>query len=115
VIGVASATLGLSVVVPSPGAAPEETPEASQRRARYGSLCNALRYAPVDIDVELLFSHSANGAFDLAEHGRWHVLDVPMAGKIRAAVALAQPAMQRLTQVHAFGWPKALAFGQVNA
>jgi hypothetical protein len=38
-----------------------------------------------------------------------------MAGKIRAAVALAQPAMQRLTQVHAFGWPKALAFGQVNA
>jgi hypothetical protein len=115
VIGVASATLGLSVVVPSPAAAPDETPEASQRRARYGSLCNALRYAPVDIDVELLFSHSANGAFDLAEHGRWHVLDVPMAGKIRAAVALAQPAMQRLTQVHAFGWPKALAFGQVNA
>ncbi|MFM0666600.1 4'-phosphopantetheinyl transferase family protein [Paraburkholderia sediminicola] len=115
VIGVASATLGLSVVVPSPGASPDEAPEASRRRARYGSLCNALRYAPVDIDVELLFSHTATGAFDLAEHGRWHVLDVPMAGKIRAAVALAQPAMQPLTQVHAFGWPKALTFGHANA
>jgi hypothetical protein len=115
VIGVASATLGLSVVVPSPGASPDETPEASRRRARYGSLCNALRYAPVDIDVELLFSHTTTGAFDFAEHGRWHVLDVPMAGKIRAAVALAQPTMQPLTQVHAFGWPKALAFGRANA
>ncbi|REE22893.1 hypothetical protein B0G71_6121 [Paraburkholderia sp. BL27I4N3] len=114
VIGVASATLGLSVVVPSPGAAPDETPEASRRRARYGSLCNALRYAPVDIDIELLFSHTATGAFNLAEHGRWHVLDIPMAGKIRAAVALAQPATQPLTHVHTFGWPKALAFGQAN-
>ncbi|WP_454827037.1 hypothetical protein [Paraburkholderia xenovorans] len=111
VIGVASATLGLSVVVPSPGTAPDETPEASRRRARYGSLCNALRYAPVDIDIDLLFSPIATGTFDLAEYGRWHVLDVPMAGKIRAAVALAQP----LTQVHTFGWPKALAFGEANA
>ena len=67
--------------------------------------------AAVDIDVEPLFSNIATPTFDLAEHGRWHVLDVPMAGKIRAAVALAQP----LTQVHAFGWPKALAFGQANA
>jgi hypothetical protein len=110
VIGIASATLGLSVVVPSPGAALDDAPEGSRRRARYGSLCNALRYAPVDIDLDLLSSDAAVGAFELAEHGRWHVLDLPMSGKIRAAVALAQP----VTQVHAFGWPKAWVFGESN-
>ncbi|MFM0038360.1 hypothetical protein PQQ53_34450 [Paraburkholderia strydomiana] len=110
VIGMASVTLGLSVVVPSPGAAPDETPEKSRRRARYGSLCNALRYAPVDIDGDLLSSDIASCAFDLAEHGRWHVLDLPMSGKIRAAVALAQP----LTLVRTFGWPKGLALGQLT-
>jgi hypothetical protein len=108
VIGMASAALGLSVVVPSPGAAPDETPEKSRRRARYGSLCNALRYAPVDIDGDLLSSDTASCAFDLAEHGCWHVLDLPMSGKICAAVALAQP----LTLVHTFGWPKGLALDQ---
>ncbi|CAB3800568.1 hypothetical protein [Paraburkholderia fynbosensis] len=107
VIGMASATLGLSVVVPSPGAASDETPDKSRRRARYGSLCNALRYAPVDIDGDLLSSDIASCAFDLAEHGRWHVLDLPMSGKIRAAVALAQPLML----VRTFGWPKGLALG----
>ncbi|WP_323044119.1 hypothetical protein [Paraburkholderia sp.] len=50
-------------------------------------------------------------AFDLADHGQWHVLDLPMSGKIRAAVALAQP----VTHVHAFGWPKALVFGKPAA
>jgi hypothetical protein len=110
VVGVASATLGLSVVVPSPGARADETPDGARRRARYGSLCNALRYAPVDIDVELLLSHTASCAFDLAEHGRWQVFDLPMGGKIRAAVALAQP----VTQVHTFGWPKSLAIGEIN-
>ena len=111
VIGVASATLGLNVVVPSPGAALDATPEGSRRRARYGSLSNALRYAPVDVDLDLLSSDAAVCALDLAEHGRWHVLDLPMSGKIRAAVALAQP----VTQVHAFGWPKALVFGESSA
>ena len=69
VIGIASATLGLSVVVPSPGAALDETPEDSRRRARYNSLCNALRYARMDIDGALLSSDAASRAFDLAEHG----------------------------------------------
>jgi hypothetical protein len=110
VIGIASTTLGLSVAVPSPGAALDDTRETSRQRVRYGSLCNALRYAPVDIDLDLLSSDAASCAFDLAEHGRWHVLDLPMSGKIRAAVALAQP----ITQVHAVGWPKALVFGERN-
>ena len=108
VIGIASTTLGLSVVVPSPGAAFDETPETSRRLARYNSLCNALRYAPVDIDGNLLASETASNAFDLAEHGVWHLLDLPMGGKIRAAVALAQP----VTHVHTFGWPKGSAPGQ---
>ena len=108
VIGIASTTLGLSVAVPSPGAALDDTRETSRQRVRYGSLCNALRYAPVDVDLDLLSSNTASCAFDLAEHGRWHVLDLPMSGKIRAAVAIAQP----VTQVHAVGWPKALVFGE---
>lgn len=107
VIGIASATLGLGVAVPSPGTSPDEAPDGARRRARHSSLCNALRYAPVDIDLNLLLNDAALYAFDLAEHGRWHVLDLPMAGKIRATVALAQP----VTQVQAFGWPKALVFG----
>jgi hypothetical protein len=111
VIGIASATLGLSVVVPSPGAAPDETAEKSRRHVRYRSLCNALRYAPVDIDGELLSAGPANCAFDLADHGYWHMLDLPMSGKIRAAVALAQP----LTVVHTFGWPKGLALDGLDA
>jgi hypothetical protein len=94
--------------MPSPGAAPDETPESVRRHARYRSLCNALRYAPVDIDGDLLSSDTASCAFDLAEHGCWQVLDLPMGGKIRAAVALAQP----VTLVHTFGWPKSLALGQ---
>lgn len=111
VIGIASTTLGLSVVVPAPGAALDETQEGSRQRARYGSVCNALRYAPVDIDLKLLSSDAAACAFDLAEHGCWHVLDLPMSGKICAAVALAQP----VTQVQAFGWPKTLVLGESNA
>ncbi|WGS52177.1 hypothetical protein LFL96_28665 [Paraburkholderia sp. D15] len=107
VVGVASATLGLSVVAPAPGALLDETPDGARRRARYGSLCNALRYAPVDIDVDRLLGDTTCVAFDLAEHGHWHVLDLPMGGKIRAAVALAQPVMQ----LHTFGWPKSLALG----
>jgi hypothetical protein len=110
VIGMASATLGLSVVVPSPGAAPDETSEKSRRRARYSSLCNALRYAPVDIAGDLLSRDTPSCAFDLADHGYWHVLDLPMSGKIRAAAALAQP----LTLVHTFGWPKGFALDQLK-
>jgi hypothetical protein len=108
VIGIASATLGLSVIVPSPGAVLDigETPERSRRHARYSSLCNALRYTPLDLDEDLLSCATTLCALDLAEHGHWQVLDLPMGGKIRAALALAQP----LRLVHTFGWPKGSAF-----
>ena len=111
VVGIASTALGLSVIAPSPGNAIGELPEASRRHVRYSSLCNALRHAPVELDADLLLSDATAHAFDLAEHGRWHVLDLPMPGKIRAAVALAQP----VTQVHTFGWPKASAFDPASA
>jgi hypothetical protein len=110
VIGIGPAMLGLGITVPAPGAAPDPAPGSERRRARYSSLCNALRYVPEDIDLDLLDSDTASCAFDLAAHGRWHVLDLPMAGKIRAAVALAQP----VTEVHAFGWPKALTSGATD-
>lgn len=108
VIGVASTTLGLSVAVPSPGAALDETSAVSRRRARYSSLCSALRYVPLDIDEDLLSCDTAACASDLAEHGCWHMLDLPMSGKIHAAVALAQS----VTLVHTFGWPKGSALGR---
>jgi hypothetical protein len=108
VIGIASAALGLGVVVPSPGALPDigETPGRARRQARYSSLCHALRYVPVDIDEDLLSSAEPLCAFNLAEQGCWHVLDLPMGGKIRAAVTLAAP----LRLVHTFGWPKGSVF-----
>jgi hypothetical protein len=111
VIGVASARLGLSVVVPAPGTALDHAHQDFRQRARYDSLCNALRPASVDIDRGLLSGDATASAFDLAGHGRWHVLDLPMSGKIRAAVALAHP----VTRVHAFGWPKSFALGKSHA
>jgi hypothetical protein len=108
VIGVAAATLGLSVVVPAPRtAALDPTPEEARRHARFGSLCNALRYAPAELDTDVLPGDAALCTFDLAQHGCWQVLDLPMSGKIRAAAALAEP----VTRVHTFGWPKTMAFG----
>jgi len=111
VIGMASATLGLSVVTPSPGSAPDESSDAARRRARYSSLCNALRYAPVDIDGALLLSDRSSCALELGEHGYWYVLDLPMGGKIRAAVAIAQ----QVTMVHTFGWPKGVVFDRLDS
>ena len=111
VIGMASATLGLSVVTPSPGSAPDESSDAARRRARYSSLCNASRYAPVDIDGALLLSDRSSCALELGEHGYWYVLDLPMGGKIRAAVAIAQ----QVTMVHTFGWPKGVVFDRLDS
>ena len=55
VIGIASATLGLERrrALARRGC-PTRRRKRSRRRARYGSLCNALRYAPVDVDMDLL-------------------------------------------------------------
>lgn len=106
VIGIAPVTLGLSVVTPAPGGEPDESPVAARARSRYSSLCNALRYAPVDIDGALFCAGTSSCAIELGEHGDWHVLDLPMGGKICAAVAVAQ----QVTMVHTFGWPKAAVF-----
>jgi hypothetical protein len=108
VVGVAATPLGLSVVAPSPGAPPDHSRDDARDRARDRSLRNGLRDASVKIDTALLCGDTTLNAFELGEHGAWHLLDVPMAGKIRAAVALAGS----LERVHAFGWPKGLAFGQ---
>lgn len=107
VIGIASTTLGLSVVVPSPGAALDQTADALRGRARYNSLRNALRDIAPDISPTLLAADTGSDTFDFAEHGSWHLLDLPMGGKICVAVALARP----LTLVHTFGWRKDARFG----
>ncbi|MFT4069980.1 hypothetical protein [Paraburkholderia sp.] len=102
VIGIAATPLGLGVVVPAPGFALDEPSDESRRRARHDSLRSALRDAPVVIDQLLLSGEAASFALDLAEHGEWHMLDLPMDGQVRAAVALAQP----VTNVWMIGWPK---------
>lgn len=107
VVGIAPAMLALGITLPPPGALPDLMAGRERARARYASLCNALRYAPEDVDMNLLYTEAAWCAFDLADHGHWHIVDLPMGGKVHAAVALAQPA----TKVHTFGWPKALALG----
>ncbi|WP_321784201.1 hypothetical protein [Paraburkholderia sp. J94] len=83
---------------------------ASQRRAaRMTSLAGALqradRTSPVD-ELDTLDAldplHDDGPALwlDLADAGRWHVIDLPMPGEIRGAISVAQ----RIEQIHAVGW-----------
>ncbi|MCC8392677.1 hypothetical protein LJ656_08765 [Paraburkholderia sp. MMS20-SJTR3] len=103
VVGIATSALGLSVVMPTPGIAPGETPQRLRRRARHDSLRSALRDAPVEFDHTVLaFDGPACFTLDLAQYGEWHMLDLPMNGQLRAAVAVAQP----LSEVSLIGWPK---------
>ncbi len=115
VIGIATAALGVSVAVPSPTPSPEATPHIARRRARYDSLCSALRQPPADVDsgvhAQALATDAHACTLDLAGQGAWKVLDLPMAGKIRAAVTMALP----LTRVHMIGWPKVLVFDKPDA
>ncbi|HEY4296172.1 MAG TPA: hypothetical protein VGM85_06840 [Paraburkholderia sp.] len=124
VIGVASATLGLGVAMPTPGGEsvlpegarasiwPSGDPalheprihvaDESVRSARYSSLSSALKRPPIDVEPQALREHAAATFVELPAAGRWHVVDVPMPGKIRAAVSVAQP----VSRIQAFGWPK---------
>jgi hypothetical protein len=124
VIGVASAALGVGVAMPAPGqehALPEsprasispggEADRADERlhgadesvqSARYSSLSSALKRPPADVEPQALRGNAAASFVDLPAEGRWHVVDVPMPGKIRAAVSVAQP----VSRIQAFGWPK---------
>jgi hypothetical protein len=103
VLGIATTALGLSVVVPSPGLALDEPPEALRRRARRDSLHSALRDASVVIDERVLSSdEAASFTLEFARHGKWQMVDLPMGGKLRAAVVVAQP----VARVWMIGWPK---------
>lgn len=124
VIGVASAALGLGVTMPAPGGETAATerdrasvwpPGASDRVpqllhavdeslmvARYSSLSNALRQPDIDVAPQTLCDDAGATFVDLEAAGRWHVVDVPMPGKIRAAVSVAEP----VTKIQAFGWQK---------
>jgi hypothetical protein len=76
--------------------------EESVQAARYSSLSNALKRPSIEISPQALRDNAVASFIDLPSEGRWHIVDVPMPGKIRAAVAVAQP----VTRIHAFGWPK---------
>jgi hypothetical protein len=106
VIAMAPTALGLSVVMPSLMASPalafDGPHDDARQQARDDALRSALRHARVDIDSAWLSCEPASFALDLAGHGWWHMLDLPMGGKIRAAIVVGQP----VTAVSLFGWPK---------
>lgn len=124
VIGVSSATLGLGVTMPKPGvetALLERAPasiwptgapdrlrqpfhhaDESLQFARYKSLSSALKQPDLKVAPQTLRDNAVATFVDLEAAGRWHVVDVPMPGKIRAAVSVAQT----LNTIQAFGWHK---------
>ncbi|MFM0046425.1 4'-phosphopantetheinyl transferase family protein [Paraburkholderia sediminicola] len=124
VIGIASTALGLGIEMPRPGSenivpvearasiwptgAPDRRPDRfryadeSLQSARYSSLSNALKRPSIDVELQALRDNAVASFVDLLAAGRWHVVDVPMPGKIRAAVSVAHP----ITTIQAFGWTK---------
>jgi hypothetical protein len=124
VIAIASSALGLGVTMPAPGGEnalpevrrtsiwPSAAPDRHEERfryaeesvqvARYNSLSNALKRPSIEVAPQALRGNSVATFVELPSAGRWHIVDVPMPGKIRAAVSVAQP----VTRIQAFGWPK---------
>ena len=108
VIGVASAALGLGITMPAPGGEIAITQdgfgyaEESVLSTRYSSLSNASKRSSTEFPAHALAGHATAAFVDLAAAGRWHVVDVPMPGKIRAAVSIGQP----VPRIQALGWPK---------
>jgi hypothetical protein len=70
--------------------------------ARYSSLSNASKRSSTELPTQVPESNAMAAFVDLPSAGRWHVVDVPMPGKIRAAVSIAQP----VTRTQAFGRPR---------
>jgi hypothetical protein len=124
VIAIASSGLGLGVTMPAPGGEnaipkvkptsiwPSASPDCHEDRfryaeeavqtARYISLSNALKRSSIEVSPQALCNNAVASFVELPGAGRWHIVDVPMPGKIRAAVSVAQP----VTRIQAFGWPK---------
>ncbi|MFM0609400.1 hypothetical protein PQR05_33225 [Paraburkholderia sediminicola] len=124
VIGVASTALGLGIEMPRPSgentvpvearasiwptSVPDRHPDRfryadeSLQSARYSSLSNALKQPSIDVAPQALRDNAVASFVDLLAAGRWHVVDVPMPGKIRAAVSIAHP----VRSIQAFGWTK---------
>lgn len=124
VIGVASTALGLGVTMPTlgteiasceraratiwPTGAPDRFDKPSRYvdesllSARYSSLSNALKQPSINVAPHTLRDDAIASFVDLSAAGRWHVVDLPMPGKIRAAVSVAQP----ISKIQAFGWQK---------
>ncbi|MGF6818327.1 hypothetical protein OKW33_005198 [Paraburkholderia atlantica] len=48
---------------------------------------------------------AASFSLELARHGTWQLIDLPMGGKVRAAATVAQP----VDKVSMIGWPKRTA------
>jgi hypothetical protein len=124
VIGIASTSLGIGVTMPTPGtsvalpaaarssvwtlsmpARVQETPrhaDHDQHQARVHSLSGASPFVPGD-GMQGGLAGVAGARFVTVEPaGRWHVIDVPMPGEIRAAVSVSQP----VKEIRAFGWTK---------
>jgi hypothetical protein len=83
----------------------QETPrhaDHDQHQARVHSLSGASPFVPAD-GMQGGLAGVAGARFVTVEPaGRWHVIDVPMPGEIRAAVSVSQP----VKEIRAFGWTK---------
>lgn len=119
VIGIASNALGIGVTMPTPGitAAPSKLTRSSvwalsipkrikeaplhadhdQQQARLHSLSKVSKYSPPQ---DALIGATGASFVTVEETQRWHVIDVPMPGEIRAAVSISQP----IREIRAFGW-----------
>lgn len=124
VIGIASNALGIGVKMPAPGVTTElpeiarssvwtlSTPkrvkerprhaDPAQQHARLHSLSGVAKFLPSDIASDALTGVLGARFVAIGATPRWHVIDVPMPGEIRAAVSISHP----VKEIRAFGWTK---------
>lgn len=98
VIALASIPIGLAVRMPARAMTlSDDTP---LRDARHQSLVASMDHVAPEFGPDTLAWSGASAVLNLPAAGHRHVIDIPMPGKICAAVSAAQ----RITQIHAVGW-----------
>lgn len=122
IIAVGAVDVGIGAVVPVPGGTIAQTPRfepgtiqatlpehlfpelqvQAQQQARHASLFSLAVNGSLDPEPVVAAQYGAASIVNTSTSQRCHILDLPMPGKIAAAVALAQ----LVTRVDAFGWIK---------
>lgn len=113
IVGLSATDLGIGTVLPVPDAIAKPTLTASlpdhlfpdvmtetQERARHASLSLLATNGSMDPQPIIVARYGAASVIATSTDQRCHVLDLPMPGKIAAAVAVTQ----LVNRVDAFGW-----------